>query len=63
MNAKFCTISRTGAPRQTILRDAQLPEDHLVTPDSTARRAIPGCATRKCQREILLILNERRNAP
>ncbi|MCI92439.1 hypothetical protein A2U01_0113735, partial [Trifolium medium] len=30
------------------------PEAHLVHPDSTARRAIPGYATRKGQREFLL---------
>ncbi|MCI49748.1 hypothetical protein A2U01_0070992 [Trifolium medium] len=34
----------------TVLRDAQLPEDLLQLPDSTARRAKPGCATRNCQR-------------
>ncbi|MCI35031.1 hypothetical protein A2U01_0056252 [Trifolium medium] len=50
INLNFCN----GAPRQTILRDAQLPEDHLGIPDSTVRRAIPGCATRKGQREFLL---------
>ncbi|MCI46809.1 hypothetical protein A2U01_0068050, partial [Trifolium medium] len=35
---EFCT----GASRQTILCDAQLPEDLLQLPDSTARRAQPG---------------------
>ncbi|MCI62949.1 hypothetical protein A2U01_0084206, partial [Trifolium medium] len=56
---EFCT----GAPRQTNLRNAQLPEAHLGDPASTARRATPPCATRNSQKEFLLLLNKLRNAP
>ncbi|MCI93581.1 hypothetical protein A2U01_0114879 [Trifolium medium] len=43
---EFCT----GASRQPILRDAQLPDDFLQLPDSTARCANQGCATRNFQK-------------
>ncbi|MCI23257.1 hypothetical protein A2U01_0044435 [Trifolium medium] len=43
---EFCT----GASRKPIMRDAQLPEDVLQLSDSTARRAIQGCATRNIQK-------------
>ncbi|MCI45951.1 hypothetical protein A2U01_0067191 [Trifolium medium] len=46
----------TGASRQLILRDAQLPEDLLQLPISTARRAIQGCAAHNLQKISLLLL-------
>ncbi|MCI43011.1 hypothetical protein A2U01_0064248, partial [Trifolium medium] len=58
-NLKFCT----GASRQPILCDAQLPEVCLQLLDSTARRAKPGCTTRNFQRFLFNCLIQPRAAP